>query len=109
MNQKGITLRSTFKCGVDRFGWVTCKDEYLISTDNDGTIDVALTRVPKKTHVKAIFCNGDGDVGPSRGWEPGEEGQIASVAVGVPVGTCFKLVFSGDGPWEYDVEGFVDY
>jgi hypothetical protein len=31
------------------------------------------------------------------------------LAVGVEERTCFKLVFSGDGPWEYDVKGFVEY
>lgn len=102
-------MRSEFKCGVDRFGWVTCESEYTISRENGGTIDVTLTDVPKKTHVKAIHCNGDGDIGHSRGWAPGEEGETASVAVGLEAGMCFKLVFSGDGPWEYDVRGFVEY
>ncbi|MGH9022031.1 MAG: hypothetical protein ACRDV9_02865 [Acidimicrobiia bacterium] len=102
-------MKDAFMCGVDRFGWVTCGPEYKISADNGGTIDVTLTRVPKSTHVKAIHCNGDGDIGHSRGWGHGEEGQKASVAVGVDQGACFKLVFSGDGPWEYNVEGFVEY
>jgi hypothetical protein len=102
-------MKSEFKCGVDRFGWVTCRDEYSVSDENGGTIDLTLTKVPKKTHVKAIDCHGDSDIGHSRGWEPDEEGETASIAVGLEKGTCFKLVFSGDGPWEYDVEGIVVY
>lgn len=73
-------MKKEFKCGVDRFGWVTCEGEYIMSGDNGGTIDVTLTLVPRMTHVKAIHCNGDGDIGHSRGWNPDEEGETASLS-----------------------------
>jgi hypothetical protein len=60
-------MKKEFKCGVDRFGDVTCRGEYVMSGENGGTIDVTLTLVPRKTHVKAIHCNGEGDIGHSRG------------------------------------------
>jgi hypothetical protein len=60
-------------------------------------------------HVKALRCDGGDKIGHSRGWTPEEEGQTITIAVGVPAGTCFQLSFSGDGPFDYQVSGSVEY
>lgn len=102
---------SNFSGRVPRVGSVTFPQGY-ITTGGPAPryeIRVRMSKNPYDLSVKAVRCDGRGDVSSDKRWIPANSDQLITVATNVRVGTCFKLNFDAPTVHYFDIAGRVSY